>query len=179
MLFWNEPRESKCSGLSLDFYSASVTWNKEQQNSIRSAGGPSSTAVKEELEFPIAMTNDLAVTPSDPGGHLPPSPDLLTTCSWHWVQSEPIRGPHPDQVTNERPAAAWSLLSTILAPCRLFISQTPGPWAWGTLNWKPSGNCICLVSVIIWKDWVQDKKYIYCIKSCGLFVRLTASVWIN
>ena len=61
----------------------------------------------------------------------------------------PIRSPHSFSVTNERAAAAFSRLSTILAPCRLFISQTSGPWAWGTLNWKPSENCICLVLVIL------------------------------
>ena len=105
------------------------------------------------------MTNDLAVTPSDPGCHLPPSPDLLPPAP------EPIRSPHPDWVTNEKPAAACSRLSTILAPCHLFISQTPGPWAWGTLNWKPSENCICLVSVILAR---YRTKSMYCKKSWGL-----------
>ena len=82
-------------------------------------------------------------------------PHLLISCHLLLKSSQsealiltqwPIRSLYPNLVTNENPAAACSRLSTILAPCRLFISQTSGPWAWGTLNWKPSENCICLVS---------------------------------
>ena len=96
MLFWNEPRESKCSGLSLDFYSASVTWNKEQQNSIRSAGGPSSTAVKEELEFPCydKWPRCDSFRPWRPPAPVSWSPDhLLLTLSAVWANQRPASWP--------------------------------------------------------------------------------------
>ena len=97
----------------------------------------------------------------------PPAPD--TECSLSQSEARiltrwPIRGqqlPGPCSPQSS-PRAAYSYLRR-----RDLELET-----WGTLNWKPSGNCICLVSVIIWKDWVQDKKYIYCKRSWGL------SVWL-